>query len=311
MKKRGWHMKSAPRIASAVLLMALASLFLVSAFQWVAFENARERALSLPCNPSPALYRLEVESFLPPGELLDEAIGHRYHSGELEVVVSGKRGEQAPWYGLLTERLSRELNDSVSDLRNFLANGSDEEVEMAFQVVERSYFMFRLQKRLCLKNLTAVTFKPVPPLKWILSLRSALENLSKNENFRAMLFGTVLAFLIVGIFWLWLFLVARVPFKGPLKMATSFLLMVILFGSVILALKLTHPNGENDHPTPARPGCDVVHLEDCHSMLFHVALDYMGNEGRTATCETLAYLEKRLRKDEMERLAEVLEPDCT
>ncbi|WP_188202310.1 hypothetical protein [Thermococcus camini] len=290
--------------------MALASLALASTIQWTAFENARERALLLPCNLSPAPYRLEVESFLPPGELLDEAIGHRYgFSGELEMVVPEKLGKPNPEYEDLYWHLSRELNDSVTYLRNFLANGSDEEVEMAFQVVERSYFMFWLQERLCRKNLTAVTFKPAPPLKWVLSLRSALENLSKNENFRAMLFGTVLAFLIVGIFWLWLFLVARVPFKGPLKMATSFLLMVILFGSVIPVLKLTHPNGENDHPTPARPGCDVVHLEDCHSMLFHAALDYMGDE--KATCETLAYLEKRLRKDEMERLAEVLEPDCT
>ncbi|AEK74025.1 hypothetical protein GQS_10660 [Thermococcus sp. 4557] len=286
-------------------------MILVSALQWVAYENAEEKARSLPCNLSPAPYRLEVESFLPPGNLLDEAIGHRYDDGGLEVVVPGKLGEPNPEYEYLLWRLSWELNDSVNYLRSFLANGGDEEVEMAFQVVERSYFMFRLEKRLCRKNLTAVTFRPAPPLKWVLSLRSTLEKLSEYRNFRAMLFGTAVAFSLVGIFWLWLFLVAKLPLNGSPRVIAALLLMVILFGSAIPALKLVYPNGENNHPTPARPECDVVHLEDCHSVLFHAALDYMGDEGGTAACETLAYLEKRLRKDEMERLAEVLEPNCT
>ncbi|KUH32961.1 hypothetical protein APY94_07910 [Thermococcus celericrescens] len=305
-------MKSVPKVVSTVLSTALIFMILISAAQWVAYENAEEKARSLPCNLSPAPYRLEVESFLPPGELLDEAIGHRYgFSGELEMVVPRKLGEPNPEYEDLSWHLSRELDDSVTYLRGFLANGSDEEVEMAFQVVERSYFMFRLEERLCLKNLTAVTFRPAPPLKWVLSSRSALEKLSEYRDFRAMLFGTAVAFSLVGIFWLWLFLVAKLPLNGPPRVIVALLLMIILFGSAIPALKLTYPNGENDHPTPAHPRCDVVHLEDCHSVLFHAALDYMGDDRRTATCETLAYLEKRLRKDEMERLAEVLEPDCT
>ncbi|WP_148882076.1 hypothetical protein [Thermococcus aciditolerans] len=303
-------MKLVSKVVSAVLLTALLLVILVSAVQWVAFENARERVLSLPCNLSPAPYRLEVESFLPPGKLIDDAVGHRYRFGELEVVVPGKLGGMYPYYGHLLWHLSWELNDSVAYLRGFLANGSDEEVEMAFQVVERHYFMLRLEEKNCRKNLTAVIFRPAPPLKWVLSLRSALEKLSEYRDFRAMLFGTAVAFSLVGIFWLWLFLVAKLPLKGPPRVIAALLLMVILFGSAIPALKLTYPNGENDHPTPAHPGCDVVHLEGCHSVLFHAALDYMGDDRRTATCETLAYLEKRLRKDEIERLAEVLEVDC-
>ena len=304
-------MKPVPREVSVALLMALVLMILPSAFQWVAFEKARERAISLPCNLSPAPYRMEVESFLPPEELLDKAIGHRYDDGELEIVVPGKLGEPNPEYEYLLWYLSRELNDSVNYLRSSLANGGDEEVEMAFQAVERSYLMFRLEGELCRANATAVAFRSGPPLKWLLSIKSAVKSLGSDESFVAMFFGTLVAFLIVGVFWLWFFLVAKLPLNGSSRVIAALLLMVILFGSAIPALKLVYPNGESDHPTPTRPGCDVVHLEDCHSVLFHAALDYMGDEGGTAACKTLAYLKKHLRKDEMERLAEVLEPDCT
>ncbi|NJE61467.1 hypothetical protein [Thermococcus sp. 21S7] len=303
-------MKSVPKIVSTVLSTALIFIILISAAQWVAYENAEEKVLSLPCNLSTTPYLTEVESFLPPDELIERGIGHRYGDGELEVVVPGKLGGMDPYYEYLPRHLSWELNDSIAYLRSFLANGSDGEVKMAFQVVERSYFMFRFEERLCRKNLTAVVFRPSPPLKWLLSLSSALKELGEDEGLRAMLFGTAVAFIIVGIFWLWLFLVAKIPLKGPLKMAASLLLMVILFGSAVPALKLINIHGENGDPAHRLPKCDVAYAESCRSLLFHAALDYMGDKGQKATCEVLNYLSNRLSQEEMEKLVGALSPDC-
>jgi len=293
-----------------VLALIMAGIILLTAVQWIAFEKTQERVLSLLCNTSPAPYTLEVETFLPPEELIDEAVGYRYHDGEIEIVIPGKHGNVSLWYETLSWKLSWELNTSVSDLRGYLANGSDEEVEMMFQIVKRVYLMSQFKEGLCQKNLTAVIFRPAPPFKWFLSLRHAAEELTKYRDFKMMLIMAV-TFCFIGVFWLWFSLVSRLPLKGLPRIAAALLLIGVLFGSFIYALELILPDGESEHlQGPSHHECGAFQLNDCYAELFYAALDYMGENRETTTCETLTYLEKHLREDEMERLTRVLEPNC-
>ena len=157
-------MKPAKRLVPVILATALVILLLLSSLQWIAYEKAWARVGALPCNLSPAPYRLKVESFLPP-KVLDRAVGHHYEDGELVALVPGRLGGFSPGYENLLWSLSVDLNNSISYLRDFLSNGSDEQVRMAFQVVGRNYLMLRLEREHCRKNLTAVVFHPIPSPK--------------------------------------------------------------------------------------------------------------------------------------------------
>ncbi|ASJ07426.1 hypothetical protein [Thermococcus pacificus] len=285
------------------LLVALILVLSASTIQWIAYENARTKASALPCNLSPAPYRLEVESFLPPEELLDRAVGHRYNDGELEILVPEKIGSMDPSYKHLTWLLSWKLNDSVSSLRDFLDNGSDEEVQMAFQVVKRYYLMLRLEKEYCRKNLTAVVFRPSPPLKWLLSMKSSAGKLAGSPDFSASLLALSVAFLISALFWLWLFLVSKLSLRGHLRVMVAFVLLILFFGSMIFALNSLLSSGMDDGKSPSSQECDVWHTMDCYSLLFNEAFDHMDS---AATCETLDYLRDRLDAQEMGRLEEAL-----
>ena len=158
-----------------------------------------------------------------------------------------------PRYEHLIWRLSWELNDSVSYLRGFLDNGSDEEVRVAFQVVERNYLMLRLEREHCRKNLTAVVFHPSPPLKWILSLKSLAEELAGSPGLRTAFLAFFLAFLTPGLFWFWLFLLSRLPSRGGVRPLAAFPLLVLLFGSLIFALNgLLKGRTSDTGPHPSR-----------------------------------------------------------
>ncbi|WP_297464237.1 hypothetical protein [Thermococcus sp.] len=183
----------------------------------------------------------------------DRAVDHRYEDGELEALVPGKFGGLDPRYEHLIWRLSWELNDSVSYLRGFLDNGSDEEVRMAFQVVERNYLMLRLEREHCRKNLTPVVFRTSSPLKWLLSLKSLAEELAGSPDLRTAFLAFSLAFLTSDLFWFWLFLLSRLPPGRYLRVLTASLLLIFLFGSLIFALNgLLKGRTSDNGPHPSR-----------------------------------------------------------
>jgi len=308
-------MGRAPKIVSAVLLTFLALFIATSVLQWWAYESAGERVLSLPCDPELIPYRLEVESFLPPGELLDEGVGYRYgFSGELELVVPEKLGKPSPEYEDLLWVLGLYLNDSVSDLRGFLANGSDEEIRMAFQPVERSYVALKLAREYGERNLTEVVLRPSPPLGWVLEVRDGIRRFASQPETGAALVLTLFTLLPFAALSLWPAVLARTGNRvGKVKAVISFLLLSLIFAAALWgALQVSEPFSVRTGNPAGRDGEEACmeippwkYINTIHSEAFR----YLGRHPEAA-CEVLRYLDRRLGREEMGKLADALSPNC-
>ncbi|WP_099211151.1 hypothetical protein [Thermococcus henrietii] len=300
-----------PKIASAVLLTFLALFTVVSALQWWAYESAKERILSLPCDPELTPYRLEAESFLPPGWLLKEGIGYRYgFSGELELVVPEKLGKPSPEYEDLLWVLGLYLNDSVSDLRGFLANGSDEEIRMAFQPVERNYIALKLAREYGERNLTEVVLRPSPPLAWVLEVWKGIRKFASLPETKIALVPALFTLLSFTTLYLWLAVLAKTRNRvGKVKAVISFLLLSLIFAAALWGvLQVFEPFSVGmGNPTDRERGAACMEFPSWKytNTIHSKASEYIDSHPK-ATCEVLKYLDRRLGREDMEKLVGAL-----
>jgi hypothetical protein len=290
--------------------LAIAGMILITIVQWVAFERAEERAEALPCNLTPAPYRLEVESLLPPGELLSRAIGHRYDGERLEVIVPGGLGKPDPLYTSVIEMADSRLNDSVGDLREFLGENDAELVKSAFQVVVR-YYTLREVIRDHNPNLTAISFSPSPPLKWVLRLETILSGALQDPTLKTSLLAMVLGSLLTMLFFAWLYLIARLGGGVRGVLLSSLLILMLLLS---LTEGLSHLAGKADGSgkglEPATERCNLENSPYWDSLRGE-ALKMMWNNWSGTSCGALDYLRTVLTRDELETLVRIVSPNCS
>ncbi|NJE01336.1 hypothetical protein [Thermococcus sp. JdF3] len=311
-------MKSVPKVVSTVLSTALIFMILISAAQWVAYENAEEKARSLPCNLSPAPYRLEVESFLPPEELLERGIGHRYgFSGELEMVVPEKLGEPNPEYEDMLWYLQDRLNVYVKFLREDIANATNERIRLTFELVERDYLALKFARQYGERNLTEVVLRPSPPITWVLEAKAKLKGFASLPEVRGMLTATFLAFAIFATFYLWLVCVAKIGTRaGRFRPLLSFLLLILIFTAtgwgITWVAKVLPEESEGEHWAPWRnKECSESYGPDYSDIFRKKAMEYMDSHKEEVSCEVLEYLAHRLSREEMAELVKALSSNCT
>lgn len=309
-------MRSISKFVLALVLTALALIFILSAVQWWAYENAKKEILSLPCNPEITPYRVEVQSFLPPKELLKESIGHRYgYSGELELVIAKKLGGISPEYDGLLYVASLRLNGSIESLRKNIAKGDPEYIRLSFEIVQRDYTVLKLAHEYGRMNLTEVVLKPSPPLEWVLRGKNDLEELASIPELKVVLMAMFLTFGIFTAFYLWLIIVAKMRIKPRmLKRIISLLLFVLIFtatswGVVQVAKVVLGENEEwesgHDH------SCLRVRYYELYEKLWDESFEYMESPKEEVSCKVLEYLDHELSKSEIERLMKALSLNCS
>lgn len=309
-------MRSTSRFVPALLLMALVLIFIISAVQWWAYENAKKEILSLPCDPNVTPYRAEVTSFLPPEELLKKGIGHRYdYSGELEFVIAKKLGRKSPGYDDLLYAASLYLNASIESLRQNIAKGDPDHIRLSFEFFQRNYVVLKLAREYGRRNLTEVILKPSPPLGWVLMGKEGLRELASLMGLKVVFLATFLTFAIFAAFFLWLIIVAKMRIRPRvLKQIVAFALFVLIstaagWGVVQVAKAVL---GENDGWTSTHNHeCLRVRYYELYEKLYDESLEYTYSHKERVSCEAFKYLEHELSQSEIEKLRKALSLNCS
>lgn len=305
------------RLILKVVSVLVAVLLIISTVQWIAFHRAEERVESLPCDTRLAPYRVEVESMLPPSKLLKNATGYRLDDGKVEAIVPGRLGSHSPDYEIILSRAESDLNFSVASLRDVLKAGNEEIIDEAFYSLKIDYFKLKFVKEYRQTNITEVSFKPSPPLKWVLRARNVFMAFLQSSYVRAAIAALLISTAFFGAMLLGMFLIAKLPeMNGTLKSALALAVLVIVFvavfGGLIVVFKHFGPADNDAIPEIPKNPCEKSYnlypnLEDFH----RTALNHIWeSERNTTSCEVLQYLHTALSEEELDTLQKTLNVSC-
>lgn len=300
-----------------VVSVLVAMLLIISTVQWIAFHRAEERVESLPCDTRLAPYRVEVESMLPPSKLLKDATGHRLNNGRVEAVIPEEVGTYSPDYKIFLSMAEGDLNYSVASLKQALGTGNGEFINEAFYSLKVHYFKLKFVEEYGQTNITEVSFRPSPPLKWALWVRNVFMILLQSSYVRAAIAALLISTAFFGAILGAMFLIARLPETNGIFRRISALLIVIMiftaaFGGLVGVLRYLGPFEDEKGLTISKNPCEKSNsLHPDLADFFRMSLNHIWENGKnTTSCEVLQYLHTALNEEELNTLQKTLNVSC-